>query len=59
MVMLSETKFFMLNTCFCDENGSLPFNFGYVAKIENLILSSFFLAIFIDKIFSRVHIETE
>ena len=52
--MLSEAKFFMLNTSFCDKNGLLPFNFGYVVKIESLILSSFFLPIFIDKIFSRV-----
>ena len=36
--------------------GNFPgdFNFGYVAKIENLTLSSFSLPIFIDKIFSRV-----
>ena len=30
--MLSEAKFFMLNTYFCDKNGLLPFKFGYVAK---------------------------
>ena len=54
MIMLSNTKIFMWNTYFCDKNRLLPFNFGYVAKIKNLILSSFVLPIFIDKIFSRV-----
>ena len=54
MIILSEAKFFMLNTYFCDKNGLLPFNFGYAAKIENLTLTSFFQPIFIDKIFSRI-----
>ena len=54
MLMLSVAKFFTLNTYFCDKNGLLPFNFGYVAKIENLTLSSFFLPIFINNIFSRI-----
>ena len=54
MIMLSEAKFFMLNNYFFDKNGLLPFNFGYVAKIDNLTLSLFFPPIFIDKIFSRV-----
>ena len=49
MIMLSEVKFFMANTYFCDKNGFLPFNFDYIAKTE----SSFFLPIAIDKIFSR------
>ena len=39
--------------CF-DKNGLFPFKFGYLAKIENLTLSSFFLPEFIDKSFSRV-----
>ena len=39
MIMLSEAKFLMVNTYFCDKNGLLPFNFGYQAKIENLTLS--------------------
>ena len=29
---------------FCDKNGLLPFQFGYVTKIANLTLSSFFPA---------------
>ena len=38
MIILSEAKLFMLNTYLYDKkNGLLPFNFGYVAKIENLI----------------------
>ena len=44
----------MLNTYFCDINGLFPFNFGYIAEIENLAVSTFFLPIFIDKIYSRV-----
>ena len=41
--------------------GNFPgdFNFGYVAKIENLTLSSFSLPIFIDKFSVGFHIETE
>ena len=54
MIMLSEARFLIFNTYFDDKNGLLPFNFCYVAKIKNLTFSSFFLPIFIDKIFSSV-----
>ena len=34
MIVLSEAKFFMLNTYFCDKNGLFPFHFGYVVKMK-------------------------
>ena len=45
MMMLSESNFFILNIYFCDKNILLPLNFGYVAKMENLTLSTFSPAI--------------
>ena len=54
MIMLSEAKFFLLNTYFSDKNGLHLINFGSVAKIENESEAHFFLPIFIDKIFIRV-----
>ena len=60
MIMLSEAKFFMFNTCFCDKNGLLSFNFGDVGKIENLTLSYFFSCQYsLIKFSIGVHIETE
>ena len=56
MITLSEAKFLMFNTYFCDKNGLLPFNFGFVAKIKNLLLSAFFL---LTKFSVGFHIETE
>ena len=53
--ILSETKFFILNTKFCYKNGFLPFNYSYIALIQNLTLNPFFsLLISTDKIVSRV-----
>ena len=49
----------MLNNYFCDKNGLLPFDFGYVAKIENVILSSFSCQYSLVKFSVGIHIETE
>ena len=57
MIIVSGAKLFIINTYFCDKNGLLPFNFGYVAKIENLNLSSFTLPLI--KFSVGFHIETE
>ena len=57
--MLPEAKFLMLNTYFCDKNGLLALNFGYVAKIQYLILSTLFPANINLKFSVGLHIETE
>ena len=54
MIMLSEAKLLYVDF-FCDENGLLPFNFGYIAKIENITLHTYSLMIFS----VGLHIETE
>lgn len=41
-------------TYFCNKNGLLPLNFGYVAKMETLTLSPFFQEILTDKIIGMV-----
>ena len=59
MNISSEANFFILNTYYCDKNGLLPFNFGYIDKLENLTLCSFLLPVLIDNSFSNVSIKTE
>ena len=39
--VLSEIKFFMLNTNFCYNNALLPFNWSFVALIKYLTLIPF------------------